>query len=65
MLMEALQVRLLSGAAAILVADEKPLYLKTGAEFYTAEDLIAAEKPYLQEDCGKSIRPWDRLEQSG
>jgi len=55
--MEDLKVRLLNGATAILVADEKPLYLKAGAEFYTAEDLIAGENPYLQADCGKSIRP--------
>ncbi|MGA7622849.1 MAG: hypothetical protein WB630_22295 [Candidatus Acidiferrales bacterium] len=55
--MEAFKVRLLNGAVAILVADEKPLYLITSAAFYTVEDLIAGEKPYLQEDHGESIRP--------
>jgi hypothetical protein len=61
--MQALKVRLLNGATALLVADEKPLYLKTGAEFYTVEDLIAGKEPYLQEDCGGSIKAvidWNR-----
>ena len=51
------KVRLLDGAVAILVTDEKPLYLKTGADFYTVDDLIAGEKPYLQEGHGESNRP--------
>jgi hypothetical protein len=55
--MEPFKVRLLNGAAAILVADEKPLYLSTGAAFYTVEDSIAGAKPYLQKGHGKSIRP--------
>jgi hypothetical protein len=57
MLMDTFHVRLRNGATAILVADEKPLYLKAGAEFYTVEDLIAGERPYLQEGRGESIRP--------
>jgi hypothetical protein len=55
--MDTFHVRLRNGATAILVADEKPLYLKVGAEFYTVEDLIAGERPYLQEGHGESIRP--------
>jgi hypothetical protein len=53
----AIKVRLVNGAAAILVADEKPLYLEIGADFYTVEDLIAGEKPYIQEGRGETIRP--------
>jgi len=56
MLMESFQVRLRNGAIAILVADKKPLYWKAGAKFYTVEDLIAGERPYLQEGRGESIR---------
>jgi hypothetical protein len=55
--MKSFPVRLLDGAVALLVADEKPLYLKAGTEFYTTEDLIAGEKPYLQEGRGESIGP--------
>ena len=55
--MKSFKVRLLNGAAAVLVADEKPLYLNTGADFYTVEDLIDGEKPYLQEGHGESIQP--------
>lgn len=55
--MKSFKVRLLNGAVAILVADERPLYLKTRADFYTVNDLIAGERPYLQEGRGKSIRP--------
>ena len=55
--MKSFKVRLLDGAVAILVADEKPLYLKAGAEFYTTEDLIAGEKLFLQEGRGESIAP--------
>jgi hypothetical protein len=55
--MKSFKVRLRSGAVAILVADERPLYLKTCADFYTVEDLIAGERPYLQEGHGKSNRP--------
>jgi hypothetical protein len=54
--MEAFKVRLLNGAAAILVADVNPLYLNTGTAFYTVEDRIDGEKPYLQEGQGESIR---------
>ncbi|MGA8554356.1 MAG: hypothetical protein WB630_08050 [Candidatus Acidiferrales bacterium] len=54
--MEALKVRLLNGAVAILVTDEKPLYLSTDTGFYTVEDLIAGEKPYLQEGHGESVK---------
>jgi len=55
--MKSFKVRLLNGAVAILVADEKPLYLKTGADFYSVEDRIAGERPYLQEGHGESIQP--------
>jgi hypothetical protein len=55
--MKSFKVRLLNGAVAILVADEKPLYLKTGANSYTVEDRIAGEKPYVQEGHGESVRP--------
>ena len=55
--MNPFKVRLRNGAVAILVADERPLYLKTCAGFYTVEDLIAGERPYLREGHGKSIRP--------
>jgi hypothetical protein len=65
MLMQALKARLLKGATAILAADEKPFYLKTGAEFYSPEDLIAREEPYLQEDCGESIKPVTEWNKSG
>jgi hypothetical protein len=57
MSMEIFKVRLLNGVEAILVADEKPLYLNRGAVFYTVEDLIDGEKPYLQDNRGESIRP--------
>jgi hypothetical protein len=56
MLMRAFKVRLVNGAAAILVAGKKPFYLKIGAGFYTVEDLIGDEKPYLEEGCGETIR---------
>jgi hypothetical protein len=55
--MEIFEARLLNGAEAILVADEKPLYLKTGANFYTVEDLIDGEEPYLQDGHGESTQP--------
>lgn len=55
--MEAFKVRLLNGVTAILVADVKPLYLNTGAGFYTVEDLIDGKIPYLQEGNGESVRP--------
>jgi hypothetical protein len=51
------KVRLRNGAVAILVADEGPLYLKTCAGFYTVEDRIAGERPYLQEGHGESTQP--------
>ncbi len=55
--MEAFKVRLLNGTTAVLVADVKPLYLNTGAGFYTVEDLIDGKTPYLQEGHGESVRP--------
>jgi len=55
--MEAFKVRLLNGAAAMFVADEKPLYLSTGTAFYTVEDLIAGAKPYLQQGHVESLQP--------
>lgn len=55
--MEAFKVRLLNGATALLVADVKPLYLNTGAGFYTVEDLVDGKTPYLQEGHDKSARP--------
>jgi hypothetical protein len=54
--MEAYKVELLNGAAAILVADVKPLYLNVGAGAYTVEELIDGERPYLREGLGESIR---------
>jgi len=54
--MEAYKVELLNGAAAILVADVKPLYLNVGAGAYTVEELIDGERPYLREVQGESIR---------
>jgi hypothetical protein len=55
--MKSFKVRLRNGAVAILVADERPLYLKTWADFYTVEDLIAGERPYLQEGDAESTQP--------
>ena len=54
--MKAFKVRLLNGAAAVLVADVKPLYLNAGEGFYTVEDLIEGKTPYLQEGEGESAR---------
>jgi hypothetical protein len=62
--MDTFHVRLRNGATAILVADEKPLYLKVGAEFYTVEDLIAGEA--LSPRGPRRIHPaCDRVEQRG
>ncbi len=49
--------QLLDGAAAFLIADEKPHYLNTGANFYTVEDRMDGEKPYLQDGHGETMRP--------